>query len=130
MRWRPFSNGWSRISHNPYPTLRAPAEPAATRVFVRGVRLVDVHHHGPLEVRHGLQGVSVCECPLMPPFVGPYLRFVRAPQFDLSPVATTGCDVSFRSTSIGSRNIVGGRLPRTQNRRVARHPGFEDLELN
>jgi hypothetical protein len=22
-------------------------------VFVRGVRLVDVHHHGPLEVRHG-----------------------------------------------------------------------------
>jgi hypothetical protein len=22
-------------------------------VLVRGVRLVDVHHHGPLEVRHG-----------------------------------------------------------------------------
>jgi hypothetical protein len=41
------------MSHNPYPILRAPAEPAATRVFVRGVRLVDVHHHGPLEGRHG-----------------------------------------------------------------------------
>jgi hypothetical protein len=35
--------GWSRISHITYPILRAPAEPAATRVFVRGVRLVDVH---------------------------------------------------------------------------------------
>ena len=31
------------MSHNPYPILRAPAEPAATRVFVRGARLVDVH---------------------------------------------------------------------------------------
>src|ERR1700752_652827 len=47
----PTSNGWSRISHNPYLILRGPAEPAAARVFVRGVRLVDVHDHGPLEVR-------------------------------------------------------------------------------
>jgi hypothetical protein len=80
-------------------------------VFVRGVRLVDVHHHGPLEVRHGS---GYCVQTLEQSHVaGQWLKLTPSAELMVDPGCGARCAI--RDTGAPGEAVTIGPSPCSAN---------------